>query len=140
MPLNISIDVDGTILDENEGLVPHTRESIQRLKDAGHYVQLWSGGGAEYAEKIARKFSFAHLIDSYAKKADVAIDDLPETAHPATVIHVDQQHRLDQAVQKVFQTEQNVDSAVTLSSRMLRYIQQLRTEKPAIVVKYRVVC
>src|SRR6266705_680824 len=136
MPLNISIDVDGTILDENEGLVPQTRESLQRLKDAGHCLQLWSGGGAEYAEKIARKFNLTHLFDSYAKKIDVAIDDLPETAHPLAVIHVDQQHRLEQAVEKVFSTQQNVDAAHTLSPRLVKFVTQLQTEENTFRVNY----
>ena len=129
MPLNISVDVDGTILDENENLVPQVRESIQRLKDAGHYVQLWSGGGAEYAEKIARKFSLTHLIDSYAKKADIAIDDLPETAHPLSVIHVDQEHTFEQAVQKIFSVEQNVEAALTLNSGLVSFVKDLQAEK-----------
>lgn len=137
MPLNISIDVDGTLLDANERPVPQARESLQRLKDAGHCLQLWSGGGAEYAEKIARKFNFTHLFDSYAKKIDVAIDDLPETAHPLTVIRVDQEHRLDQAVEKVFNIEPNVDAAHTLSSRLVSFVARLQAEEDNFRQTYR---
>ncbi len=67
MPLNISIDVDGTILDANENLLPHARESIQSLKDAGHCLQLWSAGGADYAYKHALKNKLTDLFESYAK-------------------------------------------------------------------------
>jgi hypothetical protein len=129
MPLNISIDVDGTLLDVNEKPVPQARESIQKLKDAGHCLQLWSGGGAEYAEKIARKFNLAHLFDSYAKKIDVAIDDIPETAHPSVVLHVDQEHTLQQAVEEVFRIEQNVDAALTLNSSLVNFVGQLQAEE-----------
>ena len=136
MPLNISIDVDGTILDENEGLVPQARESLQRLKDAGHHLQLWSGGGGEYAEKIARKFNLTHLFDSYAKKIDVAIDDLPETAHPLAVIHVDHEHGLEQAVEKFFSLEQNVDATLALSSPLIRFVAQLQAEENPFRAQY----
>lgn len=136
MPLNISIDVDGTILDENEGLVPQARESIQRLKGSGHCLQLWSGGGAEYAEKIARKFNLTHLFDSYAKKIDVAIDDLPETAHPLAVIHVDQEHRIEQAVEEVFRIERNVDAALTLNSSLVSFVGKLQSEENSFRTRY----
>lgn len=139
MPLNISIDVDGTILDENERLVPQARESLQRLKDAGHSLQLWSGGGGEYAEKIARKFNLSDLFDSYAKKIDVAIDDLPETAHPLVVIHVDQEHRLEQAVERFFSLEQNVDATLALSSRLIRFVAQLQAEENSFREKYQAI-
>ncbi len=129
MPLNISIDVDGTILDANENLLPHTRENIQLLKDAGHCLQLWSAGGADYAYKYALKNKLTDLFDSYAKKSDVAIDDLPETAHPLAVVHVDQNHTLDQAVKRVLSIEQNVDAALTLSSNLVSFVKDLQTEK-----------
>ena len=136
MPLNISIDVDGTLLDANERPVPQARESLQRLKDAGHCLQLWSGGGAEYAEKIARTFNLTHLFDSYAKKTDVAIDDLPQTAHPSVVLHVDQQHTFEQAVEEVFRIEQNVNAALTLNSNIVNFVGQLQSEKDSFRAQY----
>jgi hypothetical protein len=128
MPLNISIDVDGTLLDENENLVPQAREGLQRLKEAGHNLQLWSGGGADYASKCAAKHKLTGLFDSYAKKPDVAIDDLPETAHPLAVIHVDKEHALDQAANKVFSIEQNVEAAHTLSQALVKFVGQIQAE------------
>lgn len=136
MPLNISIDVDGTLLDVNEKPVQQARECIQKLKDAGHCLQLWSGGGAEYAERIARKFNLTDLFDSYAKKIDVAIDDIPETAHPSVVLHVDQEHTLEQAVEEVFRIEKNVDAALTLNSNIVDFIGQLQAEEDAFRAKY----
>lgn len=136
MPLNISIDVDGTILDANEKLLPHVRESLQSLKDAGHCLQLWSAGGADYAYKHALKNKLTDLFESYAKKSDVAIDDLPETTHPSVVLHVDQQHTLEQAVEKVFRIEQNVDAALTLNSSLVNFVGQLQAEENSFRAEY----
>lgn len=137
MPLNISIDVDGTLLDENEKPVRQARESLQLLKDAGHCLQLWSAGGADYAYNHAVKHKLTDLFESYAKKSDVAIDDLPETAHPLAVIHVDQEHTFEQAVKKVSGIEANVDAALTLSPALVKFVQQLQAEQVGIEERYR---
>jgi hypothetical protein len=139
MPLNISIDVDGTILDANEKLFPHVRESLQLLKDAGHCLQLWSAGGADYAYKHALKNKLTDLFESYAKKSDVAIDDLPETAHPLAVVHVDHNHTLDQAVKKVLSIEQNVDAALTLNSKLVSYVKEFQNETDAFKTTYQII-
>lgn len=139
MPLNITIDVDGTLLDANEKLVPQAFEGLQQLKDAGHCLQLWSGGGAEYAEKIATKYNLTHLFDSYAKKIDVAIDDLPQTAHPLAVVQVDQEHTLAQAAGKVFGIEQNVDAALTLNSELVGFVRELQADEIRIRDQYQAI-
>ena len=108
MALNISIDVDGTLLDVNQQLVPQARESLQQLKAAGHCLQLWSAGGAEYANNCAVTHNLTDLFDSYAKKPDVAIDDVPQIARPLAVIHVDQEHTLEQAAKTFLSIEHNV--------------------------------
>jgi hypothetical protein len=136
MPLNISIDVDGTILDANENLVPQARENIERLKNAGHCLQLWSAGGADYAYKQALKNKLTDLFESYAKKPDIAIDDLPETARPLAVVHVDKEHSIDQAVEKVFGIEQNVDAALTLNSKLVSFVKKLQAEAKNIEERY----
>ncbi len=136
MPLNISIDVDGTILDANENLLPHVRQSLQLLKDSGHILQLWSAGGANYAYKHALNNELTDLFESYAKKPDIAIDDLPETARPLAAVHVDQAHPLDQAVKKVISIEQNVEAALTLSSALVNFVQQLQGEEAHIREQY----
>jgi len=139
VPLNISIDVDGTLLDENEKPVREARESLQLLKDAGYCLQLWSGGGTDYAYKHALKNKLTDLFDSYAKKPDVVIDDLPETARPLAIVHVDQNHPLDQAVKRVFNIEQNVDATLTLSSALVNFVQQMQAEKSEISEKYKAI-
>jgi hydroxymethylpyrimidine pyrophosphatase-like HAD family hydrolase len=79
MPLNISIDVDGTLLDENENINPVTCEKLRQLKSNGHRLQLWSTGGADYAHKTAVKHNLTNVFASYATKADVAFDDILES-------------------------------------------------------------
>jgi len=139
MPLNISIDVDGTLLDENENPVRQARASLQVLKDAGHCLQLWSAGGADYAYKHAVKHKLTDLFDSYAKKSDVAIDDLPETAHPLAVIYVDQKYTLEQAVKTVLSIEENVDAALTLNSELVGFVREIQANEIEIREQYQAI-
>ncbi len=98
MPLNISIDVDGTLLDENEKVHPQTRNLIEQLKVEGHRIQLWSTGGSDYALRRATEKGLAELFDSFGAKPDVAIDDIPESARPVATIKVDNNFPLDHAI------------------------------------------
>ena len=100
---------------------------------------MWSAGGADYAYNQAVRHKLTDLFDSYAKKPDVAIDDLPETAHPLAVIHVDQEHALDQAVKKVFSIEQNVDAALTLNSELVGFVRELQANEIEIREHYRTI-
>ncbi len=137
MALNISIDVDGTLLDANGELVPRALESLQRLKAAGYCLQLWSGGGADYAHRRAVEHNLTGFFESYAKKADIAIDDLPHTARPLAVIHVDQEHTLEQAANQVLGIEPNVDAALTLNDALVSFVQGLQAETGNVKKQYR---
>jgi hypothetical protein len=99
MPLNISIDVDGTLLEANELLALNIREDLLKLKGKGHHLQLWSTGGADYAKKIAAKHNLADLFESFATKPDIAIDDIPESARPVATIKVDSKLLLHHAIE-----------------------------------------
>lgn len=136
MALNISIDVDGTLLDADENLVPQARESLRRLKAAGYCLQLWSAAGADYAHKCATKHDLAGFFDSYATKPDVAIDDLPQTAKPLAVIHGNQKHTIEQATTTALSIEQNVDAALTLDSNLVSFVKQLQAQETTIRAKY----
>ena len=68
MPLNISIDVDGTLLDENERPVPQARESLQLLKNAGHCLQLWSAGGADGPHACSSSVRSEIFVATHATK------------------------------------------------------------------------
>ena len=85
MPLNISIDVDGTLLDESDNLIPLALEKLLELKLKGHRLQLWSSAGAEYARQVAEKHLLTEVFDSYGTKPDVAFDDLPESTRSVAI-------------------------------------------------------
>ena len=78
----------------------------------------------------------AGFFDSYAKKPDVAIDDLPHTAKPLAVIHVDQEYTLEQATEAALSIEQNVDAALTLNSDLVSFVKQLQAQANTIREKY----
>jgi len=99
MPLNISIDVDGTLLEENESPALNVREDILKLKAKEHHLQLWSTGGADYASKKAKEKGLADLFESYGTKPDVAIDDIPESARSIATIKADNKFLLHHAIE-----------------------------------------
>jgi hypothetical protein len=84
---NIFIDVDLTLVDLNGRLLEGALESITQLAERGCHLFLWSTGGIEYCQKIARLHKLDAYIQGYVPKPDIVIDDLP----PATLapIHYD---------------------------------------------------
>jgi hypothetical protein len=75
MATRISIDVDLTIVDENEELLPGVIEGLKTLKDNGFMLTLWSHGGEDRARMIARKHNLCCFFDGYATKPDLLVDD-----------------------------------------------------------------
>ena len=82
MATRISIDVDLTIVDENETLLPGVVEGLNALKDKGFMLTLWSHGGEDRARMIARKHNLCCFFDGYATKPDLIVDDDPEVLPP----------------------------------------------------------
>ena len=78
MATRISIDVDLTIVDENEELLLGVIEGLKTLKDKGFMLTLWSHGGEDRARMIARKHNLCCFFDGYATKPDLIVDDDPE--------------------------------------------------------------
>ncbi len=129
MPLKISIDVDGTLLGESGQLVPGAEAALRTLKDKRHQLQLWSLGGADYAQKIAKEHHLTKLFESYATKPDVAIDDLPETASPSFVLKVNQQQTLVDAVKAIHDTVEGcVESVLCPSLRVQALVAEMQSE------------
>lgn len=127
MPLNISIDVDGTLLDENETVDQQAYEQIKQLKAEGHHIQLWSTGGADYALKKATEKCLADLFDSFGSKPDVAIDDIPESARPVATIRVDRQLHLHPAIELLkSQVEGCVESALCPSPSLRQLVAEMQ--------------
>jgi hypothetical protein len=49
---NVFVDVDLTLVDANGQLLDGAREALQRLRDEGCHLFLWSTAGAGYCRKV----------------------------------------------------------------------------------------
>jgi hypothetical protein len=78
--VNVFIDVDLTLIDANGKLYDGVREGLQRLKDEGCHLFLWSTVGLEYARTVAARHQLTDLFEGFAAKPDIIIDDMPSTA------------------------------------------------------------
>ncbi len=92
MSLNIFIDVDGTLLNSNEGVDPRAQEILRQIRlklnaeypDSGLY--LWSGAGGDYARSKAEEHGLAGFFSGFVGKPDVIIDDNPSSVLPQKII------------------------------------------------------
>ena len=127
MALNISIDVDGTLLDENENVTPQAREKITHLKSKGHHLQLWSTGGAAYAQKVSIKHKLTDLFDSYGTKPDLALDDVPESTRPVAILKADQTFPLPDAIELLqSKVEHCVESVLHPGSDLVAFVERIQ--------------
>jgi phosphoglycolate phosphatase-like HAD superfamily hydrolase len=85
---NIFIDVDLTLVDAKCQLLDGAREALQRLRDEGCHLFLWSSVGVDYARKVAALHKLTDLFEGYASKPDIIIDDMPSTAQAPFVFNV----------------------------------------------------
>lgn len=77
---NVFVDVDLTLVDANGKLLAGAKEGLEKLKDKGCHLFLWSSVGVDYAKKIAALHALTDLFEGYASKPDIIIDDMPQTA------------------------------------------------------------
>lgn len=77
---NVFVDVDLTLVDQSRHLLEGAKEGLESLVAKGCHVYLWSTGGAEYCQKIARLHKLETLIEGCCPKPDIIIDDMPSTA------------------------------------------------------------
>ena len=92
MSQNIFIDVDGTLLNSNEGVDPRAKEILRQIRlkmnveypDSGLY--LWSGAGGDYARSKANEHGLAGFFSGFAGKPEVIIDDNPSSVFPKKTI------------------------------------------------------
>jgi hypothetical protein len=92
MSQNIFIDVDGTLLNCNEGVDPRAADILRQIRrkidteypDSGLY--LWSGAGADHARSKAVEHGIAGYFTGFAGKPDVIIDDEPSGVFPKKTI------------------------------------------------------
>ena len=76
---NVFVDVDLTLVDANGKLLEGTREALQRLRDVGCHLFLWSSCGSKYCPKIVRLHGRTELFEGFTAKRDIVIDDMPST-------------------------------------------------------------
>jgi len=67
----VFVDVDGTLIDQNDNPRPHVAELLRRLKIGDHKIIVWSAGGAQYAE---RKINMVANHLTYVRNDQVNLD------------------------------------------------------------------
>jgi hypothetical protein len=88
---NIFVDVDLTLVDAGGKLLPGAREALQRLRDEGCHLFLWSTGGAEYCRKVSALHGLTEFFEGFSAKPDIIIDDMPSTCAAPFVYDVRQE-------------------------------------------------
>jgi hypothetical protein len=88
---NVFIDVDLTLVDAGGRLLEGAREGLQRLKDKGCHLFLWSTCGADYCRKVAKLHGLAEMFEGFAAKPDIVVDDMPSTCVSPFVYNVQQE-------------------------------------------------
>ena len=99
--VNIFVDVDLTLVDYNQNLIPGAREALQRLVDRGCHLFLWSTAGRKYAEVIAARHQLSDLFEGFAAKPDILIDDMPGTALKPFVFNPNDEESWDSMVEGI---------------------------------------
>lgn len=77
-PVIVTIDVDDTLVlwkDREYTTNWKVYNQLVRHKIRGHYVIVWSAGGAEWAKKIVDQMDIAHLVDVVMAKPAFMWDD-----------------------------------------------------------------
>src|SRR4030095_4913877 len=72
-------------------LLAPAKEALQRLRDEGCHLFLWSTGGADYCRKVAHLYGMSDFFQGFAAKPDIIIDDMPATCVTQFVYDVRQE-------------------------------------------------
>jgi len=104
---NVFVDVDLTLVDANGKLLEGAREGLQRLKDEGCHLFLWSTVGVEYARSVAVRHQLTDLFEGYAAKPDIIIDDMPSTAVAPFIFNVQDEASWQSMAERII--EKHVD-------------------------------
>src|SRR5687768_2869092 len=100
---NVFVDVDFTLVDANGKIIPGAQEAIQRLRDAGCHLFLWSSCGADYCRKIADLYGLTELFEGFTAKPDIVIDDMPSTCVSPFVYDVRQEQSWPALAERIIQ-------------------------------------
>jgi len=88
---NVFVDVDLTLIDANGKLLAGAPEALNKLKDKGCHLFLWSTNGGDYARKVAGLYKLTDLFEGFSPKPDIIIDDMPGTVLKPYVFDVNQE-------------------------------------------------
>jgi phosphoglycolate phosphatase-like HAD superfamily hydrolase len=77
---NVFVDVDLTLVDVKGKMLAGATEALNKLKNKGCHLFLWSTNGADYAQKVAQLNGLTGLFEGFVAKPDIIIDDMPATA------------------------------------------------------------
>ena len=100
---NIFVDVDLTLVDASGKLLPGARAGLERLRDAGCHLFLWSTGGAEYCRKVADLHRLSEFFEGFTAKPDILIDDMPSTCVTSFVYNVHQEASWPALAEKIIE-------------------------------------
>jgi hydroxymethylpyrimidine pyrophosphatase-like HAD family hydrolase len=89
--ITIAFDIDGTLRSNtsDDVLANEDIRSLLRIlkKFKNTYIVVWSGSGELYARQVSRELHITHWVNKFASKtdhevinADIAIDDIQDTA------------------------------------------------------------
>ncbi len=104
---NVFVDVDLTLVDAKGALLPGAKQGLEKLRDAGCHLYLWSSVGVEYARKVAALHRLTDLFEGYAAKPDIVIDDMPSTAVAPFVFNVQDEISWEKMAERII--EKHVD-------------------------------
>ena len=88
---NVFVDVDLTLIDANGKILDGAKEALQRLRDEGCHLFLWSTAGADYCRKVAQLYGMTDFFEGFTAKPDIIIDDMPSTCVTQFVYDVRQE-------------------------------------------------
>jgi hypothetical protein len=104
---NVFVDVDLTLVDANGKLLQGAHDGLQKLREAGCHLFLWSTCGAEYCRKVAQLHRLTDFFESFSAKPDIVIDDMPSTCVSPFVYNVQQEESWPKMVERII--EKHVD-------------------------------
>ena len=98
---NIFVDVDLTLVDASGSLLDGAREALQRLRDEGCHLFLWSSVGADYCRKVAERHGMTELFEGFTAKPDIIVDDMPSTCVAPFVYDVRQEQSWGELAERI---------------------------------------
>ena len=99
--VTIFVDVDLTLVDEREVIMPGAVEAMKRLRERGCHLYVWSTRGVEGAREIVKRCGIEELVEGIVPKPDIIIDDMPGTCLNPFVFDVNQEESWEKLAKKI---------------------------------------